>query len=334
MFLVRLTILVQRSQEFLVTFFIYQRLLSTYHCYTTTMNEEMYVIKREEFENHPLLSRLLELHDIPKELYIIGKLPEVTIDLYGRATPRILTVVGSRKHTSYGKHVVEKLLESLEGQDIVILSGLALGIDGLAHKEALRNKIVTIAIPGSGLGEKTLYPETHRYLAQEIVEQGGTLISELAPDVSAAPWTFPARNRIMAALSDALLVIEAENKSGTLITGRLALELGRDIGAVPGEIFSPTSIGTNMLIHEGAHSISSVDDLFSLLHLSKQETEPVKHTYTPSEQKIITLIREPIEKDLLLVTSELSLEEFLTAFSSLEIRGHVEETFGEVRRLV
>lgn len=298
------------------------------------MSSEISTIYQKDFSSHPLLARLLELHDIPKEIHIIGKLPEVTIDIYGRATPRILTVVGSRRHTSYGKHVIEKLLTSLQGENVIILSGLALGIDGLAHKEALKNSLTTIAIPGSGLNGTVIYPSTHRNLAKEIVETGGALISELAPETPAAPWTFPARNRIMAVLSDALLVIEAEEKSGTLITGRLALELGRDIGAVPGEIFSPTSVGTNMLIHEGAHSINSVDDLFSLLHLSKKETKTLEYSYTPHEQKIMELVYEPIEKDTLLITSELSLEEFLVAFSSLEIMGHLEETFGEVRRLV
>lgn len=298
------------------------------------MNEAFTVIKREEFKDHPLLSRLLELHTPPKELYIKGTLPEVTLDEYGRATPRILTVVGSRRHTQYGKHAVEKLLTSLLNENVIILSGLALGIDGLAHKEALRNKLVTIAIPGSGLDQTVLYPSTHRGLAEEILEQGGALISELAPDVSAAPWTFPARNRIMAALSDALLIIEAEDKSGTLITGRLALELGRDIGAVPGEIFSPTSNGTNMLVHEGAHSIGSVDDLFSLLHLSQEKNEVTIFTYEKDEQIIMDLIREPIEKDTLLLASNLPLTQVLAAFSSLEIEGHLEETFGEVRRLV
>lgn len=304
-------------------------------CILYCMTSAISIVKREDYANHPLLARLLELHDIPNELYIIGELPKVTIDEYGRATPRVLTVVGSRKHTQYGKNATEKLVASLSGSSVIVLSGLALGIDGLAHKTALKNNILTIAIPGSGLSKKVIYPSTHVQLAEEIIESGGLLISELAPDTRAAQWTFPARNRIMAALSDAVLIVEAEEKSGTLITARQALELGRDIGAVPGELFSPTSSGTNTLIREGAYIVASEDDLYALLHLSKIETErnnPV--TFTEDEQLIINLLNETTEKDTLLVKSNLSFERFLTALSSLEIQGYIEETFGEVRRLV
>lgn len=293
------------------------------------------VIKRDEYAAHPLLSRLLELHDIPDELYIIGELPKVTIDEYGRATPRILTVVGSRKHTGYGKNATEKLVSSLKGCDVVILSGLAIGIDGIAHSTALKNNITTIAIPGSGLNKKSLYPSTHVHLAEEIITAGGTLISELSPDTRAAQWTFPARNRIMSALSDAVLIVEAEEKSGTLITARQALELGRDIGAVPGELFSPSSVGTNTLIREGAYIIASEDDLYALLHISKESAMEIEtNTYTDDEKVIMDLLIENTEKDTLLIKSNLSLERFLTTLSSLEIKGCVEETFGEVRRLV
>jgi DNA processing protein len=298
------------------------------------MNESISIIKREDYASSPLLARLLELHDIPEQLYVIGKLPEITLDEYGRATPRILTVVGSRKHTQYGKHAVEKLVASLAGADVIILSGLALGIDGLAHSTALKNKITTVAIPGSGLDRKVLYPSTHIHLAEDIISSGGALLSELPPDMRSAQWTFPARNRIMAALSDAVLIVEAEEKSGTLITARQALELGRDIGAVPGELFSPSSVGTNTLIREGAYIIASDDDLYALLHLSKQDSLEVVEDFTKDEETIINLLTESMEKDTLLITSKLTLEKFLSALSSLEIKGYIEETFGEVRRLV
>ncbi len=294
------------------------------------------VIEQKDFASHPLLARLLELHDIPEQLYIVGNLPEVTIDEYGRATPRILTIVGSRKNTTYGRQALEMLVSSLKNEKVVILSGLALGIDGLAHRTALTNTMITIAIPGSGLDETVLYPGSHKNLAKDIVDHGGALLSELEPSTPAAPWTFPQRNRIMAALSDALLVVEAEEKSGTLITAKLALELGRDIGAVPGEIFSPTSSGTNMLIHEGAYTIASPENLFSFLHLSSPEKDVHKenHEFKEHEKIIIDLLREPLTKDTLLQETKLSFQDFVVAFSSLEINGHIQETFGEVRRLV
>lgn len=312
-----------------------------YLVYAFYMDTPITTIPRDSFIDHPLLSRLLELHDIPKELHIQGTLPTFTLDEYGRATPRILTIVGSRKNTTYGRQALEMLLASLRGQDVIILSGLALGIDGLAHKIALDNNLKTISIPGSGLNEKVIYPGAHKNLSQEIIASGGALVSELPDMTRAALWTFPMRNRIMAALCDAVLFVEAEEKSGTLITARQALELGRDIGAIPGDIFSPTAFGTNMLIREGAYLIASPDNLFDLLHLSrKSEEERMKNVddteknYSLHEIVIMEILREPTDKDSLFSATQLSFEEFITAFSSLELNGQLQESFGEVRRLV
>jgi DNA processing protein len=292
------------------------------------------IIPREDFQKYPFLSRLLELHDVPDQIYVAGTIPEVTIDEYGRATPRILTIVGSRRNTQYGKNAVEKLIESLASEDVIIISGLAYGIDSIAHSGALKHNLKTIAVLANGLDTKVIYPKSHLSLAQDIVETGGALISELSPTTSAAQWTFPARNRMVAALSDAVLIAEASEKSGTLITARLALELGKDIGAIPGEIFSPTFVGTNKLIRDGAYIITDEDDLYALLHITKKKTKDIPNAYDDKEKIILELLKEPLEKDLLLIRSELSLEEFLTALSSLEIKGVIEETFGEVRRLV
>jgi DNA processing protein len=298
------------------------------------MSFPLSIVPREEFKNHPLLARLLELHDVPDKLYIAGTLPQVRLDEYGRATPRIVTVVGSRKYTSYGKLAVEKLLSSLSGEEVIVLSGLALGIDGISHESALKNGLITFAVPGSGLDAKVIYPRTHLPLAEEIVAAGGVLISEFAPEMQAAQWTFPARNRIMAALSDALLVIEATEKSGTLITARQALELGRDIGAVPGDIFSDSSQGTNMLIKDGAYMIRNADDLFDLLHLQRKIQNENVHDLTDSEKKILGYLGEPVEKDTLLLKSELPMDQFLMTLTSLEMKGCIQETFGEVRKVV
>lgn len=292
------------------------------------------IIPREEFKNHPLLARLLELHDIPDRLYIAGTLPDVSLDEYGRATPRILSIVGSRKHTTYGKIAAEKLIASLQGEDVVILSGLAFGIDAIAHTNALKNSLATVAIPGSGLDTKVLYPNMHIPLAEDIVARGGALISEFAPEMGAAQWTFPARNRLVAALSDAILVVEAAEKSGALITARQGLELGRDIGAVPGEITSDTSLGTNALIHDGAFLIGNADDLYSLLHLTKKEISASSFEYTDEEKILLDLLNEPMEKDLLLIKSNMPPEQFMTTLMSLEMKGCIQDTFGEVRKVV
>lgn len=292
----------------------------------------MQIITRNEFENHPLLSRLLELHDIPEKIYIDGNLPEISIDEYGRANPRILTIVGSRKHTTYATDVIENLLRNLSGSPVIIISGLAIGVDCMSHKFALKNNLKTIAVPGSGLDKKVLYPKINLNLAQEILENDGALLSEFEPLTEPAPWTFPARNRIMAALSDAVLIIEAEEKSGTLITARMALELGRDIGAIPGNIFSKTSEGTNMLIKEGAYPIRNIKDLNDLLHISVEEKENLTdENLTELEKIIIDLLNEPKEKDALLIESKLSPTDFLITLSSLEIKGKIQDTFGEIR---
>lgn len=292
------------------------------------------IIPREKFSEHPLLARLLELHDVPEQIYITGNLPKVTIDEYGRATPRILTIVGSRKHTEYGKSAVQKLVSSLANENVIIVSGLAHGIDSVAHISALKNNLKTFAVLGNGLDHKVIYPNAHIHLAGEIVEKGGLLISELSPLTRAAQWTFPARNRIVAAISDAVIIGEAEEKSGTLITARLALELGRDIGAIPGDIFSPTSSGTNALIHDGAYLIGNENDLFSLLHLSKKETKKIANDYSEKEKIILEMLTDPMEKDLLLIKCNFTPEEFLVTLSSLEMRGAIVDTFGELRRLV
>ncbi len=292
-------------------------------------------IPQSDFKKNPLLSRLLELSAIPKGLYIKGTLPEVTIDAMGRATPRILTVVGARKNTSYGKRAVEHLLSLIDEDEIVILSGLALGIDGEAHRAALKKNLCTVAIPGSGLDSSVLYPSTHKALAKEILDKNGVLISELEDTSRAAQWTFVARNRIMAALSDAVLIIEAEEKSGTLVTGRQALELGRDIGAVPGDIFAPTSLGPLSLIRDGAVPIATPEDLRQLLHLpSKDSLEKVELDLSVQEKSIIDLLREPKDKDTLLEESGLPFRDFMMAITTLEMKSYIEETFGEVRKIV
>lgn len=299
------------------------------------MSKPSLFIPRSSFKEFEFLSRLLELNNVPKGLYVQGELPHVSLDTLGRATPRVITIVGSRKNTTYGKRVVEHLLSAFETSEVIVISGLALGIDGKAHEAALRQKLLTVAVPGSGLDERALYPSSHRELAREILKSNGALISELPDSERAAQWTFPARNRIMAALSDAVLIIEAEEKSGTLITARQALELGRDIGAVPGEIFSPTSRGPLTLIHDGATPITSPEDLRELLHLPSKKAPEKKILSLNAEEKIIIeLLHEPKEKDLLLEESKMPLTNFLMTMTTLEVKGYIEETFGEVRKIV
>src|SRR3989338_8094698 len=193
-------------------------------------------------EEYPKL--LKEINDPPEQLRYEGELP--------REGNKLLAIVGSRKFTTYGREVCESLIAGLSGAPVTIVSGLALGIDSIAHRAALRADLQTIAIPGSGLDRKVLHPHSHVNLAEEIIENGGGLISEYDDLMPAGVWAFPRRNRIMAGLCHATLVIEAERKSGTLITSRLATEYNREVGAVPGSIHSPSSEGPHMLIRLGA----------------------------------------------------------------------------------
>ena len=134
------------------------------------MNENILEINRNQFSENIFLSRLLNLPKVPEKIFIRGELPEFKIDEYGRLFPRVLTIVGSRKNTFYARDVIEKLLKELDDYPVIILSGLAIGIDGLAHTNALQNNLRTIAIPGSGLSNKTIYPKSHFNLAKNILE--------------------------------------------------------------------------------------------------------------------------------------------------------------------
>ena len=160
-------------------------------------------IKRLTLDQFPSLIK--EITDPPKQLYIQGELPDEEETVF-------LAVVGSRKYTSYGKDVCERLIEGLRGYPVVIISGLALGIDSIAHKKALEVGLKTIAIPGSGLDENVLYPATNIQLARKIIEQGGCLLSEFEPDFRATTWSFPQRNRLMAGISHGVLIVEAEEE--------------------------------------------------------------------------------------------------------------------------
>ncbi len=161
----------------------------------------------------------------------------------------------------------------MRGYNVTIISGLALGIDGLAHKAALKAGLKTLAVPGSGLDATVLYPRSHLQLAEEIVRNGGALLSEFKPQTQAATWTFPKRNRIMAGLSHAVLVIEAELKSGTLITSKLATEYNRDVLTMPGSIFSSTSEGPHMLIKLGATPVTASEDILRTLGIEPPTNE-------------------------------------------------------------
>ena len=282
-------------------------------------------IKKLKLKDFP--ERLKEINDPPKELYLRGNLPP--------AGSKWLCVVGSRKYTNYGQEVCEKLISGLAGYPIVIVSGLALGIDGIAHHAALSAGLKTIAVPGSGLSPKVLYPASNLRLSEKILESGGALLSEFEPEFKATPWSFPQRNRIMAGLSDAVLIIEAEIKSGTLITSKMATEYNRDVLAVPGPIFSSTSEGPHMLIRLGATPITSSAQLLEALGFKARNGEEsgTARNYSdcsPEELKIIELLKNPQTRDDLIQNLKLPASKVNTTLSILELKGLIREFMGEI----
>jgi len=284
------------------------------------------------------LPQLLEIPQPPREMYIVGKLPQDHI---------YVSVVGSRRYTDYGRQCCRELILGLRGKPVAIVSGLAYGIDEISHRAAIDAKLPTVAIPGSGLDPSALYPRGHTQLAEEILYNGGCLLSELQPFEKAAPWTFPQRNRIMAGISRAVLIIEAEEKSGTLITARLATEYNRDVLAVPGSIFSASSAGTNFLLRQGATPITCANDLLQALGLleenkmfpfgkdstntkiSTNSTENSKNNMSTEEQEIINLLTvSPISRDEITQQLNRKIYEISSTISILEIKGIIEEKFG------
>ncbi|MEX2029312.1 MAG: DNA-processing protein DprA [Candidatus Paceibacterota bacterium] len=269
----------------------------------------------------------LEIPQPPENLWIAGELPPENL-VY-------LCVVGSRRFTSYGREACEKIIAGLKGYPIVIVSGLAMGIDAIAHQKALAVGLKTLVFPGSGLSESAMYPKTNARLAEAIYKSGGCLISEFEPNFKATLWSFPMRNRLMAGISKATLIVEAEERSGTMITARLATEYNRDVLAVPGSIFFPNSKGTNKLIRLGATPITCVEDVLEALgfELPKDE-EKQKRLFvdlSPEEKKIVALLREPIPRDDLIRAMKMPIPHANAILSVMEIKGLIKEELGEIR---
>lgn len=272
------------------------------------------------------------LHEIPQppeQLYILGEFPEEELVF--------LCVVGSRKFTSYGKEVCEKLIAGLKGYPIAIVSGFAIGIDTIAHKKALEMGIKTIVFPGSGLGENAIYPRTNIKIMEEVIDKGGCFISEYEEDFKATQWSFPMRNRLMAGISKAVLVIEAEERSGTMITARLATEYNKDVLAIPGPIFSPNSKGTNKLLRLGATPITNSEELLEALgfEMSKDEKEDIQQKLfddlSTEEKKVINILREAKPRDELIRELGMSIQEANSLLSVMEIKNLIKEELGEIR---
>ncbi len=275
---------------------------------------------------------LREIPQPPKQLYIVGELPN----------PQLihLTVVGSRNHTSYGKDMCIQLIEALAGYPVVIVSGLANGIDTIAHETALRIGLLAIGFPGSGLDPRAIYPSASFKLSQEIVAKGGCLVSEFEPLMRGQEWMFPQRNRLMAGISKATLLIEATIKSGTMITAKLTTEYNRDLLVLPGPINSENSKGTNFFLRYGAVPITKPDDLLAALGFDVEHTSgPTQQRLdailecTPGEKAVLEALIEPTERDELCRKLGKPIHEVNMTITIMELKGLIKEEYGEIRRI-
>src|SRR3990167_507964 len=264
----------------------------------------------------PLLG---EIPDPPKQLFIRGELPS-----FDHAW---LAVVGSRAATAYGRQVCDYLIEGLRGYPIVVVSGLAYGIDACAHKAALNTGLPCVAVPGSGLNWDVMYPKANVNLAKEIIKAGGAHLSEFEPDQKAADYTFPQRNRIMVGLCKATLVIEAKERSGSLITARLATEYNRELLVVPGSIFNETSKGTHQFLKLGATPVTEPADILRALGIRDEAREAAasRADVSEAERRVLEAIRTPISRDELLATLDLPITEANILLSTMEIKSLIVE---------
>jgi len=285
------------------------------------MNEN---IKEIKFFSKDFPSRLKEIPKPPKQLFVRGEIlpcDDVAI-----------AIVGARKHTPYGKQVAYDFAYDLAKNGVTIVSGLALGIDSEAHKGALDAGGRTIAVLGSGIDDKSIYPYSHKSLAEQVI-LNGALISEYEPGTPALPYQFPERNRIVSGLALGVLIVEAKEKSGSLITAKLALEQNKDIFSIPGNIFSPMSKGTNKLIQQGAKLVTKVEDILEELELSGIKIKKEKN-FSENEKIILKILEnETLHTNEIIKTSKMPASFVLTNITTLEMKGAIKDIGGNVYSL-
>lgn len=276
------------------------------------------VVSRGRAGYPPLLA---ELHDPPDRLYLRGGSAAVL------AEPSV-AVVGARSCSSYGAQVAREISRALTAAGVVVVSGLARGIDGEAHRGALAACGPTVAVLGCGIDRD--YPRAHAHLAGRVAESGA-VVSEYPPGVEPSPWRFPARNRIVAGLARATIVVEARERSGALITADFALELGREVFAVPGEITSSLSAGTNDLIRQGATPLLSTDDVLGALGLERPPPPPPVDLSDDARAVLVPLSELSRSLDELTRATGLDSARIAAALTELELGGLVAVADGVYR---
>ncbi len=286
------------------------------------VKEKMGILKKSSPE-YP--DALKEIHNAPKQLFVRGKLPK-NCDMN-------FAIVGTRSASEYGKTLAFEFAKELAGMGFNIVSGLALGIDTQAHLGALAAGGKTIAVLGSPVTDEEIFPSSNRNLAKKIELSGGAIIGEHASGAKYEIWHFPERNRIISGLSRGVLVVEAPEKSGALITARLALDQNREVFAVPGPVFSKNSQGANNLIKNGAKMVTRVEDILEEFDMAQLKTkkEPVKEeNLTEDEIMILNAVAsEAVHIDKICKIIKLPVGRIFASLSSLEIKGVIKNAGGD-----
>ncbi len=265
---------------------------------------------------------LTEIHGAPAALWLRGT---ASVEILSRPA---VAVVGARACSGYGAHVGRVLGRELAAAGVVVVSGLARGIDGEAHRGALEAGGPTVAVLGCGIDKN--YPQRHARLAAEIAATG-LVVSEYECGVDPAPWRFPARNRIVAGLARAVVIVEARERSGALITADFALEEGREVFAVPGEITSRLSVGTNELIRLGATPLTKTADVLDVLGLAPTVAKPAA-PLTSAAERVLAVIRDaPLGLDEIVRASGIDASAVAAAVSELELAGLATDAAGVFR---
>lgn len=265
--------------------------------------------------SHPFLKGLGEIPTPPAQLWQQGDLPEM-------GGKKVVSIVGSRNNTRYGEEVAYRLAYDLAKQGIIVVSGMAYGIDTCAHRGCLDAGGTTVAVLGTPIDR--IYPVRNTQLAKRIIEKGA-IVSEYAPGQPTNEWSFVERNRIVSGLADAVVIVEAATKSGTLTTAAHALEQGRDVFAVPGDITRPMSVGCNRLIKQGAMPFTHIDDILGVLF--PERAKQMKFAVfgdTPEEQNIIdAIVSGERDGDKIIESTGMTAQKFNQTISLLEIKNLV-----------
>ncbi len=279
------------------------------------MQNDILILTRDD-DRFP--SALRRLADCPDRLYCRGD-----VALLSPAYIRF-AVVGTRAITGYGSSVTKVLVPRLATPATIVVSGLALGVDAAAHEASLAAGIPTIAVLGAGIDRDSVYPRKNLRLSERILADDGLLVSEYPPGTEPRPYHFPERNRIIAALSKAVIVIEAAARSGTSITAKMALDAGRDVFAVPGDLFRPMSVGTNTLIAAGAIPVCTPDDILAYYGLTRTDDDRPRIDLSPMQTSLLDALRDGIvtADDLCIRTGE-PAQKIMAELTTLELAGEI-----------